>query len=89
MKSIKTIFTAAILVLAFVLPGHAQTKPLPQFEIMTEDWSPYQFMRDGVLVAVNALNRPKDFIHAKKAIAAKVTPDSQRLADPEVPIKSL
>ncbi|MBT4741296.1 MAG: FAD-dependent oxidoreductase [Rhodospirillaceae bacterium] len=47
------------------------------------------YLRDGVLVAVNALNRPKDFIHAKKAIAAKVTPDSQRLADPEVPIKSL
>jgi polar amino acid transport system substrate-binding protein len=53
MKSIKTIFTAAILVLAFVLPGHAQTKPLPQFEIMTEDWSPYQFMRDGVLVGIS------------------------------------
>lgn len=47
------------------------------------------YMRDGALVAVNALNRPKDFIHAKKAIAAKITPDSSRLADPEIPIRDL
>ena len=53
MKIIKTAFAAAILVLTFVLPGHAQTRLLPQFEIMTEDWSPYQFTRDGTLVGIS------------------------------------
>ncbi|NKB43505.1 MAG: pyridine nucleotide-disulfide oxidoreductase [Alphaproteobacteria bacterium] len=47
------------------------------------------YIRDGVLVAVNAMNRPKDFLHAKKAIAAKIAPDSRRLADAEIAIKDL
>ena len=45
------------------------------------------YLRNGVLVAVNALNRPKDFLQSKKAIAAKITPDETRLADPAVPLK--
>ncbi|MBT3700536.1 MAG: ABC transporter substrate-binding protein [Alphaproteobacteria bacterium] len=53
MRIIKTIFAAATLLLLSVLPGHAQTRLLPQFEIMTEDWSPYQFTRDGVLVGIS------------------------------------
>lgn len=47
------------------------------------------YLRDGILVAVNALNRPKDFLQAKKAIAAKITPDISRLTDTETPIKNL
>jgi 3-phenylpropionate/trans-cinnamate dioxygenase ferredoxin reductase subunit len=47
------------------------------------------YLRDGMLVAINAMNRPKDFLQAKKAIAAKVVPDAGRLADPDVPIKDL
>lgn len=47
------------------------------------------YLRNGVLVAINAMNRPKDFIQAKKAIAAKITPDTARLADPETPLKEL
>lgn len=47
------------------------------------------YLRDGILVAVNALNRPKDFLQAKKAIAAKITPDISRLTDTETLIKDL
>ncbi len=47
------------------------------------------YLRDGVLVAVNALNRPKDFLQSKKVIAAKVAIDESRLADPDVPLEDL
>ena len=47
------------------------------------------YLRDGILVAVHALNRPKDFLQAKKAVAAKATPNISRLADPGTPIKEL
>ena len=47
------------------------------------------YLRDSVLVAINAMNRPKDFLHAKKAIAAKVTPDALQLADADVSLKVL
>lgn len=47
------------------------------------------YLREGVLVAINALNRAKDFLHAKKAIAAKMRPDSTRLADTDVALKDL
>ncbi len=45
------------------------------------------YLRDGALVAINAMNRPKDFLQGKKAVAAKVKPDVSRLADPDVPLK--
>lgn len=47
------------------------------------------YLRGGVLVALNALNRSKDFLHAKKAIAAGLAPDISRLADPDTPLKDL
>lgn len=47
------------------------------------------YVRDGALVALNAMNRPKDFLQSKKAIAAKLKPDLTRLADPGIPIKEL
>lgn len=47
------------------------------------------YLRNGELVAINAINRPKDFIQAKKAIAAKIRPDMARLADLETPLKDL
>lgn len=47
------------------------------------------YLRDGVLVAINAMNRPKDFIQAKKAITAKLKPNPARLADPEIALKEL
>ena len=48
------------------------------------------YLRGGALVAVNALNRPKDFLQSKKLIAAKaVVVDQSRLADPDVPLKEL
>lgn len=45
------------------------------------------YVRDGVLVAVNALNRPKDFLQSKKVITAKAPIDEARLADADVPLK--
>ena len=47
------------------------------------------YLRSGALVAVNALNRPKDFLQSKKLIAAKAMVDESRLADPDVPLKEL
>ncbi len=47
------------------------------------------YLRAGVLVAINAINRPKDFLQSKKVIAAKISPDTTRLADPETPLKDL
>lgn len=47
------------------------------------------YLRDGVLTAVNALNRPKDFLQSKRLIAAKAQPDPARLADVGAPLKKL
>lgn len=47
------------------------------------------YLREGRLVAINAINRAKDFLQSKKAIAANISPDTTRLSDPETPIKEL
>lgn len=47
------------------------------------------YLRDGRLVAVNAVNMAKDFIQSKKVIAAKIAIDPSRLADATVPLKDL
>ncbi len=47
------------------------------------------YLRGGVLVAINAINRPKDFLQAKKAIAAGLKPDVAKLADSDVALKEL
>lgn len=46
-------------------------------------------LRDGRLVALETLGRMKDFVQAKKLIAAGAAPDAHALADPETPLKSL
>ncbi len=46
-------------------------------------------MRDGVLVAVNAVNMSKDFLQSKKLIAAKVKVDPAKLSDASVALKDL
>ena len=47
------------------------------------------YLKDGVLVAVDAINSPKEFVQAKSLIAnrAKVSPD--KLRDPDVVLKDL
>ncbi|MBM3515720.1 MAG: pyridine nucleotide-disulfide oxidoreductase [Alphaproteobacteria bacterium] len=47
------------------------------------------YLRDGRLVAVNAINMAKDFIQSKKLIAARSVVDPLRLADASVPLKDL
>ena len=45
------------------------------------------YLRGGELIAVDAVNSPKDQMAARKLIAARVRPSVDRLADPGVPLK--
>ncbi len=47
------------------------------------------YLRDGRLLAVDAVNAPKDFMQAKALIAAGARPDPERLADASVSLKDL
>jgi len=47
------------------------------------------YLRDGVLIAVDAVNRPRDFMVGKKLVAAKMRPDKAVLADESVELKTL
>jgi 3-phenylpropionate/trans-cinnamate dioxygenase ferredoxin reductase subunit len=42
------------------------------------------YLRDGVVVAVNAVNSAKDFVGGRKLIAERRKPDPARLADPAI-----
>ena len=45
------------------------------------------YLRDGELIALDAVNHVKDFMAARKLIAERVRPDPTRLADDAVAIK--
>ena len=45
------------------------------------------YLRDGELIALDAVNHVKDFMAARKLIGAHVRPDPARLADPALAIK--
>ncbi len=45
------------------------------------------YLRDGELIALDAVNHGKDFMAARKLIAERVKPDPARLADPAIAIK--
>ncbi|MBX7199082.1 MAG: FAD-dependent oxidoreductase [Rhodospirillaceae bacterium] len=47
------------------------------------------YLRNGVLVACQAVNSAKDFIQSKKLIAARARPDPARLGDANVALKDL
>lgn len=47
------------------------------------------YLRDGALVAVNAVNMSKDFLQSKKLIAANVKVDPAKLADASVALKDM
>ncbi len=47
------------------------------------------YLREGRLIAVDAVNRPADFMLAKKAVAAGVHADPQALVDTGIPLKDL
>ena len=47
------------------------------------------YLRDGQLIAVDAVNSPKDFMQSKALIAAHAVIDPDLLADPEIELKNL
>lgn len=46
------------------------------------------YLRDGCLIAADAINRAKDFMMAKKLVTSECRPDREQLADDEVPLKT-
>jgi 3-phenylpropionate/trans-cinnamate dioxygenase ferredoxin reductase component len=47
------------------------------------------YLKDGVVVAVDAVNSPRDFMASRQMVDKKRKPDPARLADPNVPLKEL
>jgi 3-phenylpropionate/trans-cinnamate dioxygenase ferredoxin reductase subunit len=47
------------------------------------------YLQDGILIAVDAINAPKDFVQSKTLIASHARIDPQRLADVDVALKDL
>jgi len=47
------------------------------------------YLQDGILIAVDAINAPKDFVQSKALIASHARIDPQRLADVDVALKDL
>ena len=46
------------------------------------------YLKKGQLVAIDAINNPKDFMAARKLIRSGARPDRERLANGDVPLKS-
>ena len=47
------------------------------------------YLRDGVLIACDAINAPRDFVQSKALIAARQTIAPERLADTSSPLRNL
>jgi len=47
------------------------------------------YLKDGVVIAVDTVNRPQDFMLGKKMVAARLVVDPAALADESVALKSL
>ncbi len=47
------------------------------------------YLQDGILIAVDAINAPKDFVQSKALIAGHARIDPRRLADVDVALKDL
>ena len=45
------------------------------------------YLKGGILIAVDALNSPAEFMLSKKLITQKASPDTTKLADPEISLK--
>jgi 3-phenylpropionate/trans-cinnamate dioxygenase ferredoxin reductase subunit len=45
------------------------------------------YLKGGELIAVEAVNQPKDYMAARKMIAERVRPDLDKLADPRIALK--
>jgi 3-phenylpropionate/trans-cinnamate dioxygenase ferredoxin reductase subunit len=47
------------------------------------------YLRDGILISVDAVNSPRDFVQSKGIIAARARIDPGTLADPEIQLKDM
>ena len=47
------------------------------------------YLRDGRLIAVDAINAPRDFVQSKQLIADRAEIAKERLADPATPLKDI
>ena len=47
------------------------------------------YLRDGVLLAVDAINAPRDFMQSKALIAEKAKIDMRKAADPDYALKDV
>lgn len=47
------------------------------------------YLQDGHLIAADTVNRPQDFMFAKKLVASRARADAAALADESVPLKTL
>lgn len=56
---------------------------------MTERRFSACYLRDGVLVACQAVNAAKDFLQSKRLIAAHAKIDAKRLGDPSISLKNI
>ncbi len=47
------------------------------------------YLKDGVIIAADAVSHPKDFMAAKKLVAARVAPETSALGDPATALTDL
>lgn len=47
------------------------------------------YLKEGILIAVDAINSPRDFMASRKLLASKPRISPQRLADTDVPLKDM
>jgi len=47
------------------------------------------YLRENRIIAVDAINAPRDFVHSKQLIASQAAVDASRVADADVELKSL
>ncbi len=47
------------------------------------------YLKNGVLVAVDAVNSPREFMACRQMVDKRAKPDPAKLADPKVPLKEL
>jgi 3-phenylpropionate/trans-cinnamate dioxygenase ferredoxin reductase subunit len=47
------------------------------------------YIKDSILVAVDAINSPRDFMQSKELIANRVVIDPEQLADADVVLRDL
>lgn len=47
------------------------------------------YLKSGRVIALDCVNRPKDYVQARKVIEAGASPDLRRLADADAPLKEI